>query len=200
MRFILAGVAAADFSSWDRVLKRHVAVNGSAAGIPMHKVDYCAIAADPDFESFKHELAVADAANLTKAEVYALYMNAYNALAVDMIIRHPRPARRLGKCISSITDIGVPAVSVWNEFAGVVAGKNMSLNEIEGLLRDPSPLGYEEDCRVHGCIVCASVSCPNLRAEAWQGSGVPACKMILTLHQCSEIGQICDRCGIREIS
>eukprot|EP01062_Namystynia_karyoxenos_P005658 TRINITY_DN11963_c0_g1_i1.p2 TRINITY_DN11963_c0_g1~~TRINITY_DN11963_c0_g1_i1.p2 ORF type:complete len:269 (+),score=110.89 TRINITY_DN11963_c0_g1_i1:178-984(+) len=155
----------ADYAAWDRVLKKYVNVSGVREGVPVHVVDYCGIKADPDYAAFLKSLAAADATGLSKNDTYALYMNAYNALAINTIIQHPT---KLGKCISSIQDIGlIPKVSVWMETAGTVAGAKMSLNDIEGLLRDPSKLGFEEDCRVHGCIVCASISCPNVRAEAY---------------------------------
>lgn len=161
---LLSGAAAsypADYLAWDRALKRHVAVNGSREGMNAHLVDYCGMKADSDFHQFLTSLAAADAHGLSKEGLYALYMNAYNALAVNMLIRFAKGSD--GKCIQSIQNIS----NVWTQFAGVVAGTSMSLNDIEGLLRNPSAVGFKEDCRVHGCIVCASLSCPNLRAEAY---------------------------------
>merc|ERR1719361_1801099 len=52
----------------------------------------------------------------------------------------------------------------------MIGGKNYSLNEIEGYLRKPAP--FIEDSRVHGCIVCASISCPNVRTKAYRSETI----------------------------
>lgn len=156
-----------DFDQWDRVLKRYVNSDGYKEGFLLHTIDYCGLMGDPDFYAFVGSLAMANTSGLSRNETYALYINAYNALAMKMIIDH---RSYNGTCIKSIQDIGKLAngtVVVWDMPAGVIGGRTMSLNDIEGFLRDPSSLGYTEDCRVHGCIVCASISCPNVRKEAY---------------------------------
>jgi len=49
--------------------------------------------------------------------------------------------------------------------AGKIGGYDKSLDDIENYLRSPTP--YHRDSRLHACIVCASISCPNLRIEAY---------------------------------
>jgi len=45
-------------------------------------------------------------------------------------------------------------------------GQPIALNDIENsYLRAPD--NFTEDVRIHGCIVCASVSCPDLRDSAY---------------------------------
>jgi hypothetical protein len=64
--------------------------------------------------------------------------------------------------IKSIKDAGSFFSPVWKKGAGRVAGKERTLNEIEhGILRKMN------EPRIHVAIVCASVSCPDLRLEAF---------------------------------
>lgn len=53
--------------------------------------------------------------------------------------------------------------SIWKTRIGIVAGREYALDDIEhGILRK----GFK-DPRVHMAIVCASVSCPDLRTEPY---------------------------------
>lgn len=177
MGAVLGCLAAPDVDAWDRVLKAHVATSGELEGIPTHVVDYKGISLDQDFSKFVQSLENADVQNLTKNETYALFMNAYNALAIKMVADHPCKKSILGTCegpISSITDIGWtvfgPASTVWLKPAGKIGGRTYSLQQIEDFLRTPTP--FIEDARLHACIVCASISCPNVRNEAFRANKV----------------------------
>jgi len=65
--------------------------------------------------------------------------------------------------VESIKDIGHLFSPVWDKPAGSLAGKTVTLAEIEHhILR---PMG---DARIHLAIVCASVSCPDLRREPYR--------------------------------
>jgi hypothetical protein len=168
----LLHAAAQDIDAWDRVVQAHVA-KGEKEGIQTHIVNYSAISADPDFTKFVSSLETAAIQNLSRNETYAIFMNAYNALAIKMVIDHACKYSLLGQCqgpISSITDIGIkvfgPASTVWMKTAGKIGGKTYSLQQIEDFLR--SPLPFSEDSRLHSCIVCASISCPNVRTEAFR--------------------------------
>jgi hypothetical protein len=82
------------------------------------------------------------------------WINVYNILAVKMIIdNYP---------IESIKDAGSLFKSVWKKGAGKVGGKEHSLNDIEHEI-----LRKMNEPRIHVAIVCASVSCPDLRLEAY---------------------------------
>jgi hypothetical protein len=67
----------------------------------------------------------------------------------------------------SIDNAGTPTHSVWKQCAGRVGNANYSLNEVEDLLRQPK-INISEDARIHFAIVCASISCPNLRNETYR--------------------------------
>ena len=84
----------------------------------------------------------------------AFWTNVYNILAVEAVLSdYP---------VQSINDAGSLFKKVWDKDVAVVAGKMRTLNEVEHeILR---PMG---DFRVHAAIVCASVSCPDLRTEAF---------------------------------
>jgi hypothetical protein len=64
--------------------------------------------------------------------------------------------------IKSIKDAGSFFSPVWKKPAGHVAGKQRTLNEIEHEI-----LRKMDEPRIHVAIVCASVSCPDLRLEAF---------------------------------
>jgi len=164
------------YHAWDRAMKAHVSSSGELDGVPLHTVNYPALAADPDFKAFVASLEHADTHGLSKNDTYALFMNAYNALAMKMIIDHPCKHNTFGSCtgpISSIKDIGLSPISpVWTKEAGKIGGKQYSLQQIEDFLRDPKP--FDEDARLHACIVCASISCPNVRVGAFHPESIDA--------------------------
>jgi len=81
----------------------------------------------------------------------------YNILALKTVLDHWP--------VESIKDVGSLLSPVWDKPAGNIGGKAVSLGEIEHkILR---PMG---EPRVHLAIVCASVSCPDLRNTPFTGS------------------------------
>ncbi|MBI4005819.1 MAG: DUF547 domain-containing protein [Gammaproteobacteria bacterium] len=65
--------------------------------------------------------------------------------------------------MSSIKDAGSWLEPVWDKLAGKINGKAMSLGKIEHeILRSMG------EPRIHMAIVCASLSCPDLRHEAYR--------------------------------
>jgi hypothetical protein len=64
--------------------------------------------------------------------------------------------------LKSIKDVGSLFHPVWGKVAGTISGKLVSLDDIENdIIR---PMG---EPRIHLAIVCASVSCPDLRTEPY---------------------------------
>ena len=59
---------------------------------------------------------------------------------------------------------------IWDIAAGEVGGTTLSLNDLEHKLLGSTWV----EPRVHASIVCASASCPNLRAEAFLASRLNA--------------------------
>lgn len=139
--------AAVDHSLWDALLDAYV-VNG--------RVDYDGLGNDKRFDQYVASLAAVDESKLAPLQELALYLNAYNALCIGHIVRGNPP--------NSILDLSSD-VPIWDQPAGIVAGAQVSLNDIEHkLLR-----GRWDEPTLHACIVCASKSCPDLASFAFKG-------------------------------
>ncbi|MFZ5627881.1 MAG: DUF547 domain-containing protein [Spirochaetota bacterium] len=140
-----------DYTAWNTLLKKYVRA-GAREGIKTNLVRYGALAKDPLWPAAQQALTSFDPAKLSgKRELLAFWINVYNIAAIRKVLEiYPTP---------SITARGD---GVWKAPALKIAGKDYSLDEIEHrLLR---PMG---DARIHFAIVCASLSCPDLRAEAY---------------------------------
>ena len=91
----------------------------------------------------------------TKNDKFAYWMNAYNAMTVDLILRnHP---------LVSIKDINDP----WDQRLWKLGSKWYNLDEIEHQI-----LRKMGDPRIHFGINCASFSCPPLLNEAFTAKTV----------------------------
>ncbi len=86
----------------------------------------------------------------TKEDKMAYWINAYNALTIDLILRN-YPTK-------SIKDIKDP----WDQRLWQLGEKLYNLNDIEHEI-----LRKMNEPRIHFAIVCASVSCPKLQNEAF---------------------------------
>ncbi len=142
-----------DFSNWNALLKDHVA-KGVKEGIPVNFVDYHAMARDARFKKTVEALALHTLSFADKKSKIAFWSNTYNILAIKMVIDHPG--------IKSIRDVGSFFSPVWKKVAGKVGGRSYTLDHIEHKI-----LRRLGDPRIHAAIVCASVSCPDLMAEAY---------------------------------
>jgi hypothetical protein len=145
---------------WARVLATHTHAVADTAGT---RVDYAAIARDPAWAALLRDLAAAapPADSAPRAERLAFWINAYNALAIDVV------ARNLP--LASIRDAGSLLRPVWKREAGHVGGRAVTLDEIEHeILR---PMG---EPRIHVAIVCASTSCPSLAREPFDAARLEA--------------------------
>jgi hypothetical protein len=81
--------------------------------------------------------------------------------------------------LQSIRQIGqqqpsIITTTVWGLNAGTVAGETVSLDDIENLKLRRPPNGWTEDSRLHSCIVCASISCPDIRIGAFTVANLSA--------------------------
>ncbi len=86
----------------------------------------------------------------TKEEKLAYWINAYNALTIDLILRNYP--------LKSIKDIKDP----WDQRLWKFGDKWQNLNDIEHQI-----LRKMNEPRIHFAIVCASFSCPKLQNEAF---------------------------------
>jgi len=143
------------------------------------------VAQNSNFSYFLCQLKNSNAQNLTEPEYYAFWINAYNALAVYAIVSNPCETDLFGSCktLVSIKDIGVassPIVidpPVWKDRFFNMDNRMMSLNDIENdMLRQsvPNAPWTQKRLELHTAIVCASISCPNLRNEAYTPENLQA--------------------------
>lgn len=130
-------------------------------------VDYAAIQARQDaaLTPYLRRLAETDPANLDRDARLAFWLNAYNALAIKLIVDHYPVAS-----IRDITPAPGPSIPKVNSpfqiEVGEVGGRMRTLDEIEhGIIREE----FDEP-RIHFALVCAAVSCPRLRREAYAGN------------------------------
>lgn len=143
---------------WNALLHQYVGANG--------RVDYRGLMAERrTLEGYLRQLSKATPevqATWSADEQAAFWINAYNAATVEIITRYYP--------IVSMKDIRIKSwlsspKSPWEKSLLTVGGRSYSLNDIENqMLRQ-----RYRDPRVHFALVCASVSCPNLLAEAYDG-------------------------------
>ncbi|GAB4324810.1 MAG: DUF547 domain-containing protein [Candidatus Sumerlaeia bacterium] len=137
---------------WDPIAKDHIRP-GRIGNVRLNVVDYSAIKADPRWPALLDALARATEP-VERKERLAFWINAYNIMAIKVVLsKYP---------VASIKDVGGWLTTVWDIKAGTVAGKERTLTEIEHKI-----LRKMGEPRIHAAIVCASVSCPPIRAEAY---------------------------------
>ena len=141
--------------AYDGLLKSHVRA-ASKGGVDYNGVDYGAWGKDGRYKEALEIIQGVDPADLkTRDERMAYWINVYNFLTIDLIVREGE-----GK---SIKNLGGTFVSPWKKHTWEIAGAAYTLDQIEHkILR---PMG---DARIHFAINCASVSCPDLRIGAYR--------------------------------
>ncbi|MDE3017364.1 MAG: DUF547 domain-containing protein [Pseudomonadota bacterium] len=145
-------------SPYNALLARHVS-EGEKQGIHSALVDYQGWSKDARHAEAMRLIAQVDPDALSGKEKEAFWINAYNLLTVDLIIRHNEHI--------SIKHIGGWFTNPWKDYHWTIGGRQYSLAEIEhGILRK---IG---DPRIHMAINCASLSCPDLRASAYTAAGL----------------------------
>ncbi|ALJ05067.1 hypothetical protein APS56_07970 [Pseudalgibacter alginicilyticus] len=138
-----------DHSIWNNLLQKHVSENGQV-----------------NYKGFKSNINllqqyITTLSNTTpnetwnKNEKLAYWINAYNALTVDLILQNYP--------VKSIKNIDKP----WDQRLWKLGNKWYNLNDIEhDILRNMN------EPRIHFAIVCASFSCPKLQNEAYIASNI----------------------------
>ena len=146
-----------DHTAFDGLLRQHV-VNGM--------VDYDAFKAAPAFGAYLAALGKQDPALLPRDEQLALWINAYNAYTIQLIVSHgeTKSIRNINK------SFGLKLKGPWGEPLAKVGGKSFTLDDIEHKIIRPT---YKEP-RIHFALVCAAMGCPPLRKEAYTGARLNA--------------------------
>jgi len=122
-------------------------------------VDYRAIKADKRFADYIAMLQQVDPETIPANERLAFWINAYNAFTIKIVVdKYPL------KSIMSKTAYAFGKSNFQKKLV-TINGMQYSLNDIENnIIR---PYG---DPRIHFAINCAAISCPPLRAEAYEAS------------------------------
>ena len=147
-----------DHSGFDQALKTYVDDKGL--------VDYNGIAGDRAFKAYVQSLQSADLASMSRDGQLAFWINAYNAVTIDKVIRF-KPKK-------SVRETLIPGVWTGTKFfttrEHTVAGNQLSQDDIEHeILRKQF-----KDPRIHFAIICASSGCPPLPRFAYTEKNVQA--------------------------
>lgn len=148
-----------DHAIFDELMQKYVA-NGL--------VDYQGVKAEQEslatYLKTLEQVNPVDFRQWSKAEQKAFWINAYNAITIEGILRN-YPIQRGGLLArvrfpqNSIRQIG----GFWDKVFVKVMGKDLTLNDIEHkILRKQF-----NDSRIHFVIVCASIGCPILENRAF---------------------------------
>lgn len=142
-----------DHTIWDGLLQEFVSSNGTV-----------------NYKGMKRKMDVLDeyliqlrdngpAADWSKNEKKAYYINAYNAYCIKFVLtKYP---------VASVNDINFSGKEIWDFKFVKLGDKTITLRFLENdLLR---PMG---DPRIHFAINCASVSCPKLANTAYTADNV----------------------------
>jgi len=127
------------------------------------RVDYAALASDRRLGRYVAWLSVTDPESLTSDGALALWINAYNAYTLKLIVDN-YPVESINNLHSGGRIIGFATKkTAWDKRFVVVGGETYSLNDVEHeIVRKRF-----DDFRIHFALVCAAVSCPPLRGEAY---------------------------------
>jgi len=146
-----------DWSNYAALLKQHVSI-AEHHDVQLSWVNYSQLKVDARWNSVIAQLESFSPDQLTtRQEQLAFYINAYNIMAIKVVVDNWP--------LESIKDVGNFIWPVWKRTAGKIGQKEISLDEIEHEILRPM-----SEPRIHFVIVCASISCPNLRKEPFTAS------------------------------
>lgn len=131
-----------------------------AGAVSPQGVDYGALAGRRDvLARYIEGVKTADVGGWSRAQKLSLYVNAYNAYTLQVMLDNGPPA--------SIRDLD--GGKVWTTRRFVVAGESLTLNDLEHERARPL-----SDGRVHAVVNCASKGCPPLPATPLTPDGQSA--------------------------
>ena len=149
-----------DHSAWGEFLGRYVQIHESGINL----VAYNAVTTSDrsSLQAYLKHLTDQDPRNLRKTDQLAYWINLYNALTVEVVLRNPNKdsIRSMGKKFFS--------TGPWDDKLIEIAGESLSLNDIEHRILRP----IWRDHRIHYAVNCASMSCPNLAAIPYAADNI----------------------------
>lgn len=138
-------------SRWNKLLQQFVSANGN---VDYQKIREDRFQLDIYIDILNNNIPTKE---WSKNEKIAYWINTYNALTIDLIRRN-YPTK-------NIKDIKDP----WDQRLWQFGDKWINLNEIEHEI-----LRKMNEPRIHFALVCASVSCPKLKNEAFTAANLDA--------------------------
>ncbi len=146
---------------WQTILDRYLVVNQEDQ---VNRFAYKRLTADDRglLKSYLRDLAAIDPRRLNRDEQFAYWVNLYNALTVELVLKkYPVSSIRKIRYLSSL-------FGPWDKKLIRVAGERLSLNDIEHRILRP----IWRDPRIHFVVNCASLGCPNLPIEALSSKNI----------------------------
>jgi hypothetical protein len=150
-----------EHKAWQAVLDIYLE-NKHSSGI--NRFDYAAVNSEDrkKLDDYLQQMQQLDPRVFNRTEQKAYWINLYNALTVELILKS-YPVKSITKLGNSLFSFGP-----WDDKVANIQGHELSLNDIEhGILR---PLF--QDNRIHYAVNCASLSCPNLSATAYTSANM----------------------------
>jgi len=165
-----AGAGAQTFdhghARWDALLKAVVEVSpdGTRSAVRYRRLKADRAALDDVLRTLS-AVSAAEYAGWSKPQRLAFLINAYNAFTIDLVLtRYPD--------LDSIKDIGGLFSTPWQQRFIPLLGQTISLDDLEhGLILAP---GAFDEPRIHVAVVCASIGCPMLQADAFRADRLDA--------------------------
>jgi hypothetical protein len=157
-----SSTAIIDHSLWQQVLDSYLNVGDD--GINRFAYKGVDSSGKQQLSAYLRQMAQIDSRAYNASEQQAYWINVYNALTVNVVLKYPKKKSilRMGEQIFS--------VGPWDDTVYEVAGQELTLNDIEHRILRP----IFKDHRVHYAVNCASIGCPNLGAKAFAGAELEA--------------------------
>ena len=149
-----------DHSAWGEFLERYVQAHEGG----MNFVAYANVDSSDrnSLQAYLERLTDQDPRQLRKAEQLAYWINLYNALTIEVVLRNPDKSsiRKMGE--------GFFSSGPWGDKLIEIAGESLSLDDIEHRILRP----IWRDHRIHFAVNCASISCPNIALVPYTADNV----------------------------
>jgi hypothetical protein len=127
----------------------------------IRRVDYGAVdqAGQERLDQYLDHLTSVTVTELNRDVQMAYWINLYNALTVDVVLKHYP--------VDTIKDIDISpgwfSSGPWDKKLVTIEGKELTLNDIEHRILRP----IWQDPRIHYVVNCASLGCPNLAGKPY---------------------------------
>jgi len=162
----VVGSDTVDTEAWARVLRKYVDAQGLVA--------YAELKADRgDLDAYARSVARLRPSvyrGWTEKRRIAFWINAYNALTVQLIIDH-YPIKAGGLSALRFPRNSIRQISgAWDKITFPVMGRPMTLDNIE---HDTLRVDFNEP-RIHIALVCAAKGCPALLRRPYRGETLEA--------------------------